>query len=88
MFAVLWGEHMFVRMLIITAVAVIAWAVIARGSSATAPERVYVVKPADTLWTIAGARYGGDPRAAVWKIRHRNELAGTLIRPGQRLVLP
>jgi hypothetical protein len=46
------------------------------------------VRPADTLWSIALAHYGGDPRAGVWKVERRNHLHGALLRPGQRLVLP
>ena len=48
----------------------------------------YVVKPYDTLWSIASRYYGGDPREGVWKIRERNHLAGTVIRVGERLVMP
>ena len=51
-------------------------------------EQVYVVRPADTLWAIAASHYAGDPRAAVWKLEERNRLSGTVLRPGERLVLP
>ena len=79
---------MFGRVLIVAVVAVLAWAMFARPSVGAGPERTYVVKPTDTLWSIAAARYAGDPRDAVWRIRDRNRLTGTVIRPGQRLVLP
>jgi LysM repeat protein len=46
------------------------------------------VRPADTLWSIASSHYGGDPRAAVWRLERRNHLSGTTLVPGQRLVLP
>jgi LysM repeat protein len=46
------------------------------------------VKPGDTLWSIAAANLAGDPREGVWELQQRNRLSGTLIRPGQRLVLP
>ena len=69
------------------AVLVLAWAVVARAGSAAGPERAYMVKPRDTLWSIAAHAYGGDPRAGVWKIEQRNGLRGSL-RVGQRLVLP
>ena len=79
---------MFARFGLVFLVAVLAWAVFVRPSEATGPERTYVVKPADTLWSIAVENYAGDPRAAVWELRERNHLDGALIRPGQRLVLP
>jgi LysM repeat protein len=69
-------------------VAVIGWALLARSSSGAGHERSYVVKPTDTLWSIAAARYPGDPREGVWKLERRNHLAGTAIVPGQRLVVP
>jgi hypothetical protein len=51
-------------------------------------EHAYVVRPADTLWSIAVRTYAGDPRQGVWEIERRNGLHGALLRPGQRLVLP
>jgi membrane-bound lytic murein transglycosylase D len=79
---------MFVRILTLALVGLIAWAVLARSSEGAGPERAYVVRGGDTLWAIAATHYGGDPRAAIWEIRQRNGLDGSLIRPGQRLVLP
>ena len=79
---------MFVRLLILTAVALLLWGVVVVPSQSAGPERAYVVRPADTLWSIAAAHYAGDPRSAVWRIRDRNGLATALLRPGQRLVLP
>lgn len=80
---------MFGRILIVLLVAVVLWTVFgARGSDASADGTVYVVKPADTLWSIAVTHYRGDPRAAVWNVQQRNRLSGTLVTPGQRLVLP
>lgn len=79
---------MFVRVLTVALVVLVAWAVLARASEGAGPERGYTVRPGDTLWTIAAAHYGGDPRAVIWEIRQRNGLDGSLIRPGQRLVLP
>ena len=81
-------EQMFGRLLLVTLVAVTAWALFARDSGAGGPERSYRVRAGDTLWSIAAANYSGDPRAAVWKVRERNHLAGTTIAPGQLIRLP
>ena len=69
-------------------VAAVVWAVLARDTGASGPERSYVVRAGDTMWSIVEARYAGDPREGVWKLQRRNELDGTTIVPGQRLVLP
>jgi LysM repeat protein len=79
---------MFARLLVVTILAVVVWAGFARPSESAGPEQSYVVQPTDTLWSIAAARYPGDPREAIWELQRRNGLAGTTIRPGQRLVLP
>ncbi len=81
-------EHMFSRILLVSLVAIAGWALLVRDSGAGGPERAYRVKSGDTLWSIAVASYGGDPRAGVWKLRERNHLAGTTIAPGQVLRLP
>jgi LysM repeat protein len=78
---------MFGRLLLVLAVAVALWAALARTSDASGPEQRYVVKPADTLWSIAAARYS-DPREGVYELRQRNRLDGTVIVPGQVLMLP
>jgi LysM repeat protein len=78
---------MFVRIVIVAALAVVLWAALARSSDASGPERTYVVRATDTLWSIAATGYS-DPRKGVWEIRERNDLEGTLIVPGQVLVLP
>ena len=79
---------MFGRILMIVLVAVIGWAVFARSSSGAGHPVHYVVRPTDTLWSIAGAHYGGDPREGVYKLRQANHLAGTTVVPGQSLLLP
>jgi len=80
---------MFGRAILIALLAtVLLSVVVVRPSTGAGPERAYVVQPADTLWSIASRTYGGDPRDGVWKLQQRNHLAGTLLRPGQRLVLP
>ncbi len=78
---------MFARVLLLALVVAVAWAVVARASTAAEPERTYVVEPGDTLWSIAARTYGGDPRRGVWKLERRNGVRG-VIRPGERLVLP
>jgi nucleoid-associated protein YgaU len=78
----------FARFAIVVLVAVFLWAVFARDTGASGPERFYVVRHGDTMWSIVEARYPGDPREGVWKLQRRNELDGTTIVPGQRLVLP
>jgi len=60
----------------------------ARSTSGAPPEARYVVRPGDTLWTIAATRYGGDVRDAVWRIEQRNGLSSPLISPGEVIVLP
>lgn len=48
---------------------------------------VWMVRPGDTLWSIAEAvDRGGDPRPLVDAMQA--ELGGTTIYPGERLVLP
>ena len=79
---------MFARIVTVLALLAVVGAVVARPSNGSRPERVYVVRTTDTLWSIAAAHYAGDPREAVWELRERNRLSGTLLRPGQRLVLP
>ncbi len=63
-------------------------AVVARPSGSAGTPAVYLVQPADTLWSIATRHYAGDPRETIWKLQERNRLRSTTIVPGQRLVLP
>jgi LysM repeat protein len=60
----------------------------AHSSSGAAPKRTYVVKPGDTLWSVAERMYGGDPRQGIWEIEQRNHLGDATIVPGEKLVLP
>jgi LysM repeat protein len=62
--------------------------VFARSSDASGTALKYHVRAGDTLWSIAQKRYGGDPRAGVWKIQQRNRLTDAGIYPGELLVLP
>lgn len=79
---------MFGKFLILLLLFTVTVAVVARTSSGHARGQVYIVRPADTLWSIAAAHYGGDVREGIWKIEKRNGLAGPEIYPGERLVLP
>jgi nucleoid-associated protein YgaU len=79
---------MFGRIAAVVLVAALAWAVVARSSSAAGAETAYTVRAGDTLWSIAVARYGGDPRGGVWRIEQRNGVRAGTIRIGQTLVLP
>ena len=79
---------MFGKILLIAALALIAWAALARASHGAGPEQHYTVKPGDTLWSIAASHYAGDPRDAIYRIDRRNHLGRSVIVPGQRLVLP
>lgn len=79
---------MFPKILIAAAALAFGLGTYARPSGGAGRSQVYVVKPADTLWSIAASHYAGDPRAAVWNLERRNGLAGTTLVPGQRLVLP
>jgi LysM repeat protein len=79
---------MFGKILLVAALALIAWAVVARASHGAGPEARYTVRPGDTLWSIAAKHYAGDPRDAIYRIHRRNHLGGSTIFPGQRLVLP
>jgi LysM repeat protein len=79
---------MFAKLVIVLALAALAVGMAARVSHSAGPERTYVVKPTDTLWSIAAQRYAGDTREGIWQIQQRNHLRSATIRPGQTLVLP
>jgi nucleoid-associated protein YgaU len=79
---------MFAKLLMILMLAALVAAVVARQSAGGGRETSYVVKQADTLWSIAASHYAGDPRAGVWKLERRNHLQTDLITAGQRLVIP
>jgi LysM repeat protein len=79
---------MFGKIILIAALVLIAWAALARASHGAGPEQRYTVRPGDTLWTIATQHYAGDPRDAIYRIDRRNHLGGSVLVPGERLVLP
>jgi LysM repeat protein len=79
---------MFGKVLLLAVLALVVWAVVARSSQGAGQAVRYTVRPGDTLWSIAATHYAGDPRDGVWKIQRENHLGATLIRPGERLLLP
>ena len=78
---------MFGKLIIVLVLAALAVGLAARSSHGAGPERTYVVKPTDTLWSIASRTYAGDVREGVWKLEQRNHLASATLTPGQTLVL-
>ncbi|HET9213931.1 MAG TPA: LysM peptidoglycan-binding domain-containing protein [Gaiellaceae bacterium] len=76
------------NLLALSVLAVALLLAVPRPSSGAGAEEAYVVRPGDTLWQLASDRYGGDPREGVWRIRQRNELAGSRLQPGTTLYLP
>jgi LysM repeat protein len=79
---------MFARAVVIIALLVLAVAYGARRSDGAGSRDVYVVEAGDTLWTIASSHYGGDPREGVYRLEDANHLVGSIVQPGQKLVLP
>ncbi len=79
---------MFARVVWIAVVAVVLVGVVVHASEGARRPRSYVVRPGDTLWSIAAARYPGDPRKEVWRIERRNHVSAGELAVGQRLVLP
>jgi hypothetical protein len=79
---------MFGKLFVVAVIAALAVGYVARSSHGAGPERAYVVRPADTLWSIAARTYAGDPRQGVWEIEQRNHLRGDTLTPGERLLLP
>jgi LysM repeat protein len=79
---------MFPRFLVLLLAVSLVVGVVARPSGGAGKPQHYVVKPTDTLWSIASAHYSGDPRQGVWQLQQDNHLAGTTIVAGQVLVLP
>ena len=79
---------MFARFAVLLLATALLVGIVARPSGGAGRPATYVVKPTDTLWSIAATHYAGDPREGIWELQHRNHLAGTTLVPGQRLVLP
>jgi LysM repeat protein len=59
------------------------------GAAAARPARTYVIRPGDTLWSIARRTSPStDPRLVVGTIRDANELDPAALVPGQQLLIP
>ena len=66
---------------------------LALGASAGGDEEVcleYIVKPGDTLWTIARKHTAGksDIRRYIYDIKDKNGMKEPDLRPGQVLLIP
>jgi LysM repeat protein len=79
---------MFARAAVLLLAVAFAVGLLAHPSGGAGKPVHYVVRPTDTLWSISVRHYPGDPREGVWKLQRRNHLKGTMLIPGQRLVLP
>jgi LysM repeat protein len=79
---------MFGKLLVLLCAVSLAVGLAARSSNGAGPRRTYVVRPGDTLWTVAERTFAGDPREGVWLLQQRNHLASATISPGEKLVLP
>ena len=79
---------MFGKLVILLCAISLAVGLVAHSSTASGPKRPYVVRPGDTLWSVAQRMYGGDPRQGVWQIQQRNHLASATISPGEKLIVP
>jgi LysM repeat protein len=78
----------FARIVIVLVAAVVLWAALVRDTGAGGHRTYYRVQAGDTLWSIAIGHVGGDAREGVWRIQQANDLEGSTIVPGQRLVMP
>lgn len=78
---------------LLTAVAVVFFLLLTSGAGAgneIRPTGVHVVADGETLWSIAAGYTdpGDDVRATVFDLKRINQLDGSLIRPGEQLVVP
>ncbi len=79
--------RVMIRVMIVVVGLMLASGQLAHGSGGARFETA-VVEPGDTVWTIAEARYTGDPRPHVDAILELNRLRTPLLWPGQRLRIP
>jgi nucleoid-associated protein YgaU len=88
MFASPFARRRLGALLLICVLAMTALLLAPSRSSGAGTLRSHVVRPGETVWSIALTRYDGDPREHVSAIADANALDGAIIRVGQRLVLP
>ena len=85
------GRLVLLALLLLLAglVGVLAVASTGEAAAPVGPAPTVIVKPGDTLWSIA-ARYapGPDPFGTIEQIRRLNGLDGYSVHAGQTLVLP
>ena len=62
---------------------------LAAGRGAQAGQHSVIVRPGETLWSLA-ARIAPhqDPRLVVADIQSANDLSGAAVQPGQQLLVP
>lgn len=61
----------------------------ASGGATPTSREVAVVRPGDTLWSVAARHVPSrDAPGVIEEIRQLNGLQGTVLQPGQQLVLP
>lgn len=82
----------FGRFVLILALIGVASVAGAAGAAARKPHaqrwRCVVVRPGDSLWSVAGRVSSEDKRIVVDRIMRRNHLAGAVITPGTGLWVP
>jgi LysM domain-containing protein len=68
----------------------VSHALVAGAEVRRAPHRTYVVRPGDTIFSIASRQVteGADPRPMVDAIEDANEIGPGRLIPGQALVIP
>ena len=59
----------------------------AGASSGLASQQVYVVKPGDTLWSIA-SRFAGNGNVSALEYKLYSELGTTQLQPGEQVRIP
>jgi LysM repeat protein len=78
-----------VLLLVLAGFAVAVAASASRAAVTSRPAPTAVVRPGDSLWSVAVRHVpGSDPFAAIEEIRRLNGLSDYTVHPGQTLTLP